>query len=1150
MKNYKTIDGNETCAISSYMFTEIATIYPITPSSPMAEHIDDWSSEGRTNIFDDTVKVIEMQSEAGAAGAMHGALRSGCFASTYTASQGLLLMIPNMYKIAGEMLPGVIHVAARSLATHALSILGDHQDIYATRQTGFSLLSSSDVQEAHDLAIIAHLSSLKSSIPFLHFFDGFRTSHELNKIEILDKEDVLDLVDFDDITNFRNKALNINKPKIYGTVQNDDVYFQATEVRNKYYDEVADIVNNIMEKFNKKFDRCYKPFEYYGSDKADRIIIAMGSVCDTIKITIDDLNKKGEKLGLIVVHLYRPFSSKYLINVLPSTVKKIAVLDRTKEAGSIGEPLYLDVVSALKDMNIEIIGGRYGLSSKNTTPKEIKSIYDFLNDKNNFNNFTVGILDDVTGKSIKIDDSYKIDDDSVNMLIYGYGSDGMISASKSLLKIIGDNTEDFVQGYFQYDSRKSGGVTKSHLRFSKNKIRNTYYVDNPDIVVVSKESYLKKYDILDKIKDNGIFILNTSSELDELDGNLPDDIKRIINRKNIRFYIINAHKLSNKYNLNNKINTAMTSAIFKITDMLDYDFVKKEMKDSIYKMYSKKGMDLVNNNNNIIDEAENYIKLVDNKILKYKYENKVLESDTFNLMIKGNGDTIPVSAFLDSSDGAFAADTTKREKRCASDIVPHWIKENCIECNQCSLVCPHAVIRPYIIDEGERKKLPQYIEDRTLNMIGKDMEDYKFSIATSIKDCTGCMLCVSVCPGKKGNKALTKSTLDSELALKEDRRFDYLDKNIKEKDIFNKFTIRGSQFKKTKFQFSGACAGCGETAYIKLLTQLYGDKLIIANATGCSSIYGASSPSMPYNLPWANSLFEDNAEFGYGILLGNSIIRNRIKMIMKKNLNTIDDFTNSLFTKWLENPNDYENTKHVYDKLNDKLLPEELKPLKDFIKARTIWTIGGDGWAYDIGYGGVDHVLSTNDKARILVLDTEVYSNTGGQASKSTNKGAVAKFACSGKKTSKKDLVRMALSYKNCYVATISLGANMAQAIKAIKEAEEHDGPSIVIAYSPCISHGIKSGMNNTIKEESLAVESGYFLLLRYNPENDKLTLDYKNPDFDLYDDFLNNEVRYKMLKSVNKDRAQDILEETKLDAINRFNYYKMLSEKDKVNEI
>ena len=1141
---YKTIDGNEACAISSYLFFLSSVIYPITPSSPMAEHIDDWSKRSKLNLFNDTVKVIEMNSEAGAAGAMHGALRGGCLASTYTASQGLLLMIPNMYKIAGEMLPGVIHVASRSIATHALSILGDHQDIYATRQTGFAHLSSSNVQEVHDLTIIAHLAALKSSIPFLHFFDGFRTSHELSKIEVADVSEVMDLLDYEDVTRFRNKALNIIKPRVYGTAQNDDIYFQATEVRNKFYDNTPDIVNSIMKKFNEKFNRNYKPFEYYGDSNAKRIIIAMGSVCDTIKLTVDDLNKKRYKVGLVIVHLYRPFSKKYLIDVLPKSVAHIAVLDRTKEPGSVGEPLYLDVLEALKGKNIDIIGGRYGLSSKNTTPKEIKSVFDFLDKKDHFTSFTVGIDDDVTNKSIKIDNNYKIYDENVNMLIYGYGSDGMISASKTLIKIIGDNTSDYVQGYFQYDSRKSGGMTKSHLRFSKERIRNTYYVDNPDIVVVSKETYLKKYDVLENIKINGIFILNTSCCEEDLDSFLPDDIKRIIKQRNIRFYIIDAHKLSKKYNLNNKINTAMTSAIFKITDMLDYEFVKDEMKKEIYKSFAKKSMDIVDNNYNIIDKASDEIKLIDNNTLKYKYKENEVITEKIELIKRDKGDMIPVSAFLDSIDGGHDVATTKNEKRCASLVVPHWIKENCIQCNQCSLVCPHGVIRPYLVNEEEVLELPEYIDDDLIKAIG-NMDGYKFTMGISIKDCTGCMLCVNTCPGKNGESALIKSTLERELRKKEDKKFDYLDKNITEKRIGNKFSIKGSQFIKPKFEFSGACSGCGETPYIKLLTQLFGDKLIIANATGCSSIYGASTPSIPYSIPWANSLFEDNAEFGYGILIGNNIIRNRIKTIMKCNLNVIDDFTNSLFTKWLDNPNDYDTTKLVYDKLNDELIPDALKPLKDFIPARSVWTIGGDGWAYDIGYNGIDHVLSTNDNVRILVLDTEVYSNTGGQASKSTNRGAVAKFASSGKTTSKKDLVRACLAYKNVYVATISLGANMAQAIKAMKEAEEHNGPSIIIAYSPCISHGIKCGMNNSIDEEKLAVQCGYFPLLRYDPINEKLHLDYKNPNFDKFYDFLNNETRFRMLKSVNKKNAEILLEECKMDAIDRFSYYEHLAQKE-----
>lgn len=1144
-KTYKTIDGNEACALNSYLFTELASIYPITPSSTMAECIDRWSSEGKKNIFGDTVKVVEMQSEAGAAGMLHGSLSAGVLSTTYTASQGLLLMIPNMYKIAGELLPGVIHVAARSLATHALSILGDHQDVYATRMSGFALLSSSNVQEAHDFALIAHLSSIASEVPFLHFFDGFRTSHELQKIEIINENDAKKLLDEEMLNKFRSKALNPNNPKIKGTAQNDDIYFQATEIRNKYYYKVPNIVENYMERLSSITGRKYKPFDYYGANNATKIIIAMGSVCETIKETIDYLNKKGEKLGLIIVRLYRPFSIKHLISILPNTACKIAVLDRTKEPGSIGEPLYLDVVSALKGKNIEIIGGRYGLSSKNTSPKEIKGVYDFLDNKERFNGFTVGIKDDVSNLSIPVDENFKITDKSISFLIYGYGSDGMISASKDILKIVGNNTKNYVQGYFQYDSKKSGGLTKSHLRFSNEKIRSTYYVDNPDLVVCSKESYLNKYEILNNIKDNGIFLLNTKVSIEELNEFMPDNIKKIIKDKNLRFYIINAHELARKNNLNNKISTIIESAIFNITDMLEYNFVKKEMKESVKKHFATKSMELVTNNNKLIDETQNHIKLIDNNILDYKYEKVKEETDPFILMNNQKGDSLPTSTFENKADGSFEVGTTKKEKRGVSNFVPCWIKENCIECNQCSLVCPHAVIRPHIISDEEYEKLPKEIKEKAIPMIGKDMQDYKYFLSVSILDCTGCGLCEGICPGKKGDKAIKMVPLENELAKKVDKESNYLIDNISEKNLLNPYTIRGSQFKKPKFEFSGACAGCGETAYIKLLTQLFGDRLIIANATGCSSIYGASAPSTPYTLPWANSLFEDNAEFGYGILMGNNIIRNRIKNIMEKHINEVDDLTKSLFVKYLENPNSYDITKNVYNKLNYKELPKELVDLKEYIPYRSVWCIGGDGWAYDIGYGGIDHVLSTNDKAKILILDTEVYSNTGGQSSKSSRTGSIAKFAMSGKKTAKKDMIKIALSYPHVYVATISLGANMAQAIKVMKEAEEYDGPSIVIAYAPCISHGIKGGMNNSILEEEFAVECGYFPLIRYNPTDKKFILDYKEPNFDLFEEFLNNETRYKMLKALNPTHAEELLEKNKQEAIDRFNYYKELSQKN-----
>ncbi len=1142
MKKYKTIDGNEACALNSYLFTEVAAIYPITPSSPMAEHIDDWSNEGKLNIFDDKIKVVEMQSEAGAAGMMHGVLSSGALSTTYTASQGLLLMIPNMYKMAGELLPGVIHVAARSLATHALSILGDHQDIYATRMTGFALLSSSSVQSVHDLSLVAHLAAINSSVPFLHFFDGFRTSHELQKIEIIDENEIRKIVNYEKINEFRNKALNPNNPFTKGSAQNDDIYFQATEVRNLFYHKVPDIVKEAMDNVYKITGREYKPFTYYGDESATKIIIAMGSVTETIKEVVDYLNNKNEKVGLITVHLYRPFATKYLLEVLPKTVSKIAVLDRTKEPGSIGEPLYLDVCSALKDQKIEILGGRYGLSSKNTSPKEIMAVYKFLDNEKRFHGFTVGINDDVTNLSIKIDDNFKINDKSVSFLIYGYGSDGMISASKNILKIVGDNTKNYVQGYFQYDSKKSGGITKSHLRFSNEPIRSTYYVDNPDLVVVSKESYIYKYGVLDNIKDEGIFLLNTKLTKEELNQHLPNNIKQIIKAKKLRFYIINAHNLANKNGLNNKISTIMESAIFNITGMLEYRYVKDKIKEWVKNTYSKKSEKIVESNNNAIDNTEKNIEFIDNSKLIVLKEAKPIENlSTFDIINNQMGDNLPVSKFLDSVDGRLASGTSKKEKRKVSDIVPHWVKENCIECNMCSLVCPHAVIRPHIVSDEEYDKMPPAIKEQCLTMIGKDMQEYKYILSTSVKDCTGCMLCVNICPGKKGEKALVPSKVEEEIKLHQDKISDYLIKNITEKELLNPYTIRGSQFKTPKFEFSGACAGCGETPYLKLLTQLFGDKLIIANATGCSSIYGASAPSTPYSVPWANSLFEDNAEFGYGILMGNNIIRNRIKKIMEENMNNVDDLTNSLFVKWLDNPNSYVNTKNVYEKLDYSKVPMELKELKDYIIARTVWSVGGDGWAYDIGYSGIDHILSTNDRAKILILDTEVYSNTGGQASKSSRIGAVAKFASSGKKTYKKDMVRIALSYPHVYVGTISLGANMAQAIKVFKEAEEYDGPAIIIAYSPCISHGIIGGMTNSISEEEKAVECGYFPLLRYNPTEGKLILDYKEPNFDLFEEFLNNETRYRMLKKVNPKEALELIEKNKKEAISRFEYYKNL---------
>lgn len=1120
----KTIDGNEACARSAYMFSDIAGIYPITPSSTMAEYIDEWSSNGMTNIFDMPVKVIEMQSEAGAAGFVHGALTNGSLATTFTASQGLLLMIPNMYKIAGEMLPCVINVAARSIATHALSILGDHQDIYAVRPTGFAIMASSSVQSVSDLTIISYLSSIKASIPFINFFDGFRTSHEINKINILEKEDIIDLIDFKKITEFRNKALSINS-KVKGTAMMEDVYFQMAEVRNKDYDKLPDIVNDYMKKINKKTSKNYAPFEYYGDKNAKRVIVAMGSVCETIKEVIDDLK---EDIGLLEVHLYRPFSSKYFFDAMPKTVKNIAVLDRTKEPGSIGEPLYLDVVSIYSNVlnKPNIIGGRYGLSSKDTNPAHIKAVYDFMLSKNNFNGFTVGIEDDVTNLSIPVSE-YHTNTNSIDFLVYGYGSDGMVSCSKDILKIIGDNTKNYVQGYFQYDSKKSGGITRSHIRISNNPIKSTYFVNNPNLVVCSKESYLTKYDMLSNIKDNGTFIYVTSLNEKDVNELLDNNLKKIIKDKNIKFYIIDAYNIANKCGLKNKISTILETCILYVTGYEKYiDFIK----ENVRKRFLKKGEEVINSN---IDAIEKTLKnLIEIKVLfndiefiddKNKKINKV-----FDMINSLDGNKLKVSDFIPYKDGSFITETTKYEKRGIAEMVPVWNKDKCIQCNQCSFVCPHAVIRPYLLDESEVKSAPKSLKNNLRNAIGSK---YQYTIGISKLDCTGCSICANICP----SKAITMSHFDE---VNDNNNFEYLLK-VKEKNEQINFTVKGTQFKTPKFEFSGACAGCGETSYIKLLTQLFGEKIAIANATGCSSIYGASFPSIPYKIPWANSLFEDNAEFGYGMLLSYYSNRTKVKKIMEEE---IDGKNKELIKKWLENYDNYNVTKEVYDSFDFN--ESKLKDLKDFIISRDIWIVGGDGWAYDIGFSGIDHVLSSNNRVKILVLDTEVYSNTGGQSSKSSNRGSIAKFTSNGKENNKKDLARIAMCYKNAYVAQISM-ANMNAVIKAFNEADKHDGPSIIIAYSPCINHGIKTGMESQIEEQKLAVSSGYFPLFRYNGKTKEFNLDSKKPNFDLLDKFIDNETRFNALKIVNEEKANILFKKLKEDVKERFEYYKNLSEKD-----
>ena len=1130
MKQIKTIDGNEACARVAYMFTELAGIYPITPSSPMAEHIDEWSSNNKLNIFNDKVKVVEMQSEAGAAGFIHGALQNGVLATTFTASQGLLLMIPNMYKMAGEMLPCVMHVAARSLSTHALSIFGDHQDIYAARSTGFCILTSSSVQDASYLSGVAHLSSIDASLPFMHFFDGFRTSHEINKVNVLEIEDYKKLINMDALNKFRSRALNPMKPNTRGTAQNDDIYFQATEVRNIFYDKVPDVVNSYMEKINNIAGTNYKPFNYYGSKNAKKVIVAMGSVCETIKEVIDNLD---EELGLIEVHLYRPFSTKYLLNVLPETVKNIAVLDRTKEFGSTGEPLYLDVVSALKDKNITIVGGRYGLSSKNTAPSQIKAVYDMLESPKH--NFTIGINDDVTNLSLEEDD-FTIKN-SKEILIYGYGSDGMVSASKSIIKLVGDNTDKYVQGYFQYDSKKSGGVTKSHLRISDNIIRATYYVECPDIVVVSKDSYFNEFELLNKIGKDSILIINTSKNEEELLNSFSPKLKNLLNENNTKIYILNAYDIALKVGLKNKISMIMEYAILYITNLIDYKFAKEELVKYIKDKFSKKGEDIVKANITALDLTESSIKEIKlNDVEEIKEENKL---DLYESMFKREGDLLPTSAFLGMPTGIFKPGTSRLEKKGISELVPHYISENCINCNQCTIACPHSVVRSFLLSNEEYENAPDYVKSRCKKAIG-DNEHY-FAIGISIKDCTGCGLCIKTCPGMRGEKALTFKSLSDEIKNKEQEVFDYLESNITNKHKYNETTIKGLGFNKPKFEYCGACAGCGEPAYIKILTQLFGENLVIANATGCSSIYGGSAPSTPYSIPWASSLFEDNAEYGYGMLMANTLIRNRIKNIMENNM---DNDNSELFKKWLDNYDNYEITKEVYNNLTEDI-PKQLKELKDYIPSRNYWCIGGDGWAYDIGFSGIDHVLAGNDNINILVLDTEVYSNTGGQSSKSSKAGSIASFTTSGKRTNKKDLARIAMSYKNAYVAQVSLGANMMQVIKTLKEANDYNGPSIVIAYCPCISHGIKGGMENSLDSGRLAVECGYFPTFRRHPING-FTLDSKKIDFDKYEEFLNTQTRYSMLDKVNKEQSEELLRLNKEDAIEKYKYYESLQ---KVNE-
>ena len=1108
-----TIDGNGICSRMAYLFTEVSGIYPITPSSTMAENVDKMSSNKEKNIFGDTVKVVEMQSEAGAAGLIHGALEAGTLATTFTASQGLLLMIPNMYKMSGEMLPAVFHVAARSLSTHALSIMGDHQDIYAVRSTGFAIIVSSNVQDIAYLTPISHLSAISSSLPVLHFFDGFRTSHEISKIDMLETNELLDLVPYDKIENFRNRALNPKHPNVRGTNQNDDIYFQITESRNNDYESLINIVEDYMNKINEKANTNYKPFNYYGSKTAKKVIVAMGSVNDTIKEVIDNLN--GD-LGLIEVHLYRPFSKKHLLNVLPDTVEKIAVLDRTKEPCS-REPLYLDVVDALKEKNITIVGGRYGLSGKNTNPSQIKAVYDMLD--NPIDDFTIGINDNVTNLSLK-ETNFKIND-TYDILIYGYGSDGMVSLSKSIIDLVGENTNKFVQGYNEYDSKKSGGITISHLRFSDKQIHKPYYVENPSVVVISKDKYLSEIDLFSNIKENGKVLINTNKNKEELLNYIKLINLKNITEKNLQIYVIDALKESSK--LNGKINMLLSLPIISLTDLIDINKATDYFKHFVEYKYVKAGKEMIKNNKEAIDNSLNLLTKIELSSEVNLEEKNLNFYESLYERLGNNLSTKEVLAFKDGVHNPY-----HKHNGPISDLIPNWISQNCIQCNQCSFVCPNNVIKPFLLSEEEYNNSPDYIKNSAVKCKNPLLKDYYFIISVNARSCTGCKVCINTCPGFKNNKAL-----DLVLNNKEEQmKFDYLINNIKNKNILNDDTVIGCAFKDSGFTNPSSCAGCGEVGYLKILTQLFKDEIIIANATGCSSIYGGTLLNNPYSIPWTSSLFEDNAEFGYGILIGNHFIKNKIANYMLKH---IDE--NDLYKSWLQNPND----KKISDELINNTSDETILSLKDYLYKRNVWIVGGDGWAYDIGFCGIDHILSSNDNVNILVLDTGAYSNTGGQASKSTPMGAIASFASSGKKTNKKDLVSIAMNYPNCYVATISLGANMIQTIKAFKEANNHNGPSIIIAYSPCIAHGIKGGMENSVLIEKLAVESGFFPLIRYNPITKKINIDSKNIDFNKYNEFIESQTRFTMLKEKNIDKYNEFIELSQKEAKERLEKYKSL---------
>ena len=1170
-KKFLTCDGNQAAAHVSYMFSEVAAIYPITPSSTMAEYVDEWAAAGRKNIFGETVLVQEMQSEGGAAGAVHGSLQAGALTTTYTASQGLLLMIPNMYKIAGELLPCVFHVSARTLASHALSIFGDHQDVMSCRQTGFAMLAEGSVQEVMDLAGVAHLATIRSRVPFINFFDGFRTSHEIQKIEAMDQDDLAPLIDQQALADFRQRALNPAKPVARGMAENGDVFFQHRESCNEYYDRVPEIVEDYMKEITRITGREYKLFNYYGAEDAERVIIAMGSVTQAAQEAIDYLVKKGEKVGLVSVHLYRPFSAKHFLAAVPKTAKRIAVLDRTKEPGANGEPLYLDVRDCFygqADAPV-IVGGRYGLASKDTTPAQILAVFENLALPEPKDHFTVGIVDDVTFTSLPQKEEIALGDESTfEAKFYGLGADGTVGANKNSVKIIGDNTNKYCQAYFAYDSKKSGGFTCSHLRFGDAPIRSTYLVTTPNFVACHVQAYLHMYDVTRGLRDGGTFLLNTIWEGEELAKNLPNSVKKYFADHNIRVFYINATKIAQEIGLGNRTNTILQSAFFRITEVIPVDLAVEQMKKFIVKSYGKKGQDVVDKNYAAVDRGGEYKELpVDKAWSALEAETKAANNDPafVNDVVRPinaqDGDLLKVSAFKGREDGTWEQGTAAYEKRGVAAFVPEWLEENCIQCNKCAYVCPHAAIRPFVLDAKEMEAAP-FGEDKTIPAIGKTFTGMRFIQSVDVLDCLGCTNCVAVCPGKKGVKALVMKPLETQLDVQ--KEWDYCVASVASKqDLVDiKANVKNSQFATPLFEFSGACSGCGETPYVKLISQLFGDHEIVANATGCSSIYSGSVPSTPYTknakgegVAWANSLFEDFAEFGLGMSLAHEKLQARVADYMQKALEcpTCSDAIKALATKWLENRNDVAVTKEVAAEIVPLCeacgcdVCKGLLTVKEHIAKRSQWIIAGDGAAYDIGFGGLDHVLASDKNVNVLVLDTEVYSNTGGQSSKATPLGAIAKFAAAGKRVRKKDLGLIASTYGYVYVAQIAMGADNAQTLKAIREAEAYDGPSLIIAYSPCINHGIRKGMGHAQEEQAAAVECGYWHLWRYNPAlemegKNPFSLDSKAPDWDKFEDFLKGEVRYASVAKQYPAEAAELFAAAKANAQWRYNNYLRLS--------